>query len=248
MYRGILWQKMKLAHYAWRVENPQAPAMPSAWALARKKLAEGRALVGPAFMARKPGPGSPYTAAQLGQLRGVFVLLCLYFSKDARFLELNPRYSFDKGILLQGGLGLGKTTLLELFAENPRRGYHVLATTDINQEYKKHGPKAVEALEKPQAFAFDDLGQESTTVQWMGNYDTVLEEILNERYRLQKRYPTKGPLCHASTNLPVKPQPEWEGPETSWPHTLLAQYGNRVVDRFREMFNQVVMPAMPSFR
>lgn len=240
---------MHRKHHTWKMRNPQRKPHPTALQLFRYYLqlarygSDTRPAISRQYASKRTQP----------EIRQVLWVACLYWARDSRFLALNPRYSFDKGMLYQGGLGTGKTTLLELFSENPVRGYSVTDTATLNKEYLKAGPLAElhKSLDKPAAWGIDELGQEAQTVQYMGNWVPVLEEVLSTRARLAERYPNYRPLLHATTNLPILRPAEFAGlevPGPGEPNSIELHYGNRVLDRFKKMFNQVEMPDIASFR
>lgn len=69
--------------------------------------------------------------------------------------------------------------------------------------------------------AIDDLGLEESVVYWQGNRYKPMEDILY--YRYERMLPTI-----VTTNLPL--------------HKLREKYGDRLADRFNEMFRVVPMP------
>lgn len=176
----------------------------------------------------------------------VITLLSLYFTKDERFLSQKKGYSFRKGILLIGPMGVGKTNLLELCQVNPFASFIPSKCKDIVGEFsrERHGGQQVIDLYANDLFvenaddtfghhflgrSFDDLGQESIGKHytWEAN---VMEQIIEKRYDSGNFYRT-----HATSN-----------------HTLdqfSDIYSPRVEDRCYEMFNVIQYPSTAkSFR
>lgn len=153
--------------------------------------------------------------------------LCFYFSNDARFTG-----DANKGLLLVGGVGIGKTTLMEFFKQNQKFSYRVLSCREIESDFSSEGEKSVQycSYNVPIAvnsnpfghqeigFCFDDLGTEANAKHY-GKEKNVMAEIILNRYDNQlPRYCT-----HITTNLTAD--------------QIREQYGSRVTDRMREMFN-----------
>ncbi len=145
-----------------------------------------------------------------------------------RNLDLN------KGILLTGPIGCGKTTLMNLLKYFFQSGkqYKVKSTRDISFEFETEGYKVINRYSKnpaklsysnpvPNIYCFDDLGIEQTQKHF-GNECNVMGEILLSRYDL---FISKGIPTHLTTNLSASEIEE--------------KYGNRVRSRMREMFNLV---------
>lgn len=162
----------------------------------------------------------------------VFLLL-VYFYHD---LENASRFDLDlnKGILLTGPVGCGKTSIMSLmrFLLAKDEQYTVVSARDIGMEYIKDGFQVIEKYStksfhlgqdsiRPKAYCFDDLGLESNYRHY-GNETNVLGEIILSRYPLFIHQRMK---THATTNLPSR--------------QLEKIYGNRVRSRMREMFNLI---------
>ncbi|MCC3156456.1 ATP-binding protein [Hymenobacter sp. 15J16-1T3B] len=128
--------------------------------------------------------GKPYEVTDYN--RWILNQLCLYFAGDKRF-EKDGR-SLEKGIMLRGGVGCGKTTLLTLFAGNPRQPFEVTPCEDVVGTYmqprEKGGREALRRFKQlnriPSAHepmynyrqwmghCFDDLGTEDWNARHMG--------------------------------------------------------------------------------
>ena len=135
-----------------------------------------------------------------------------------------------KGILLNGPIGCGKTTLMTLvgYFFPPERQYQVKSAREISFEYEKEGYDTIAKYGKIHAgkpnaaiWCFDDIGIEQPQ-KYFGNECNVLAEILLSRYEL---FVSKGIPTHVTTNLSAT--------------ELESKYGNRLRSRMREMFNLV---------
>lgn len=170
-------------------------------------------------------------------MRPIFDTLLLYFAKDAK-CTLNP----NKGIILAGGIGVGKTKLMQIFDHNPLQSFDVYSAQDIANLYgdKEKGGGAMIARfgaefhniynwyecwgQKKWGVCIDDMGTESSRKHF-GNESNVIADII------QARYLHKVPFnqTHITTNL--------NGDE------IEQAYGARVRSRLREMFNVIEIPA-----
>jgi DNA replication protein DnaC len=174
--------------------------------------------------------------------RKIVELICLYFTNDPEFEKLG--FSLEKGIMLYGGVGVGKTHLLNLFRNNQKYSYQVVSCQDVEGIYAKNGPDANQqtgeqglrryfGLVSLQAtnqygqntlgFMFDDLGQEIQNTKYYGTERNVMQEVLSQRYKNKLFTST-----HVTTNLTAE--------------EIKTAYGARVSDRMREMFNIIEFP------
>ena len=152
--------------------------------------------------------------------REILYKLCLYFIKDrVRCSQLG--IDVDKGILLSGPVGCGKTSLMKLlkYMVPHRRPYAVIPSRNIVFAFNHLGYKVIGDYGDSQSYCLDDLGVEPGGVHF-GKECNVLGEILLSRYELFIEHRL---MTHATTNLNAQ---ELEG-----------RYGNRVRSRMRELFN-----------
>ena len=148
--------------------------------------------------------------------------LCIYFIRDIETcnkLQINP----NKGILLSGPVGCGKTSLMKLLPFIiPRQNKHIVVPArNITFSFNKSGFKIIEEYGNNGFYCFDDLGVE-TTGRHFGKDCNVMGEILLSRYDLFLKNKTR---THATTNLNAA--------------ELEERYGIRVRSRLRELFNLI---------
>jgi energy-coupling factor transporter ATP-binding protein EcfA2 len=158
--------------------------------------------------------------------------LIAYFLKDEQS-AFQYNIDLNKGILLAGPVGCGKTSLMTImkhltpiehkFALKPCRdisfefiadGYRIIH--DYSKETRARGGHNVASI-----YCFDDLGIESS-LKYYGNECNVMAEVLLGRYDcfVNKRIPT-----HLTTNLSAS--------------EIEKYYGLRVRSRLRAMMNLI---------
>lgn len=137
------------------------------------------------------------------------------------------------GVMFIGGVGNGKTTLLRAL----QRGYWWMMqdeSCDYQTEYRLDivNAKQLSDTNKTwQKLGIDELGIEPIEVQDYGNITTPSSDVLT--YRYDRRLPT-----FVTTNLAQRPD---DG------ETLRQRYGDRLADRFNEMF-YVILFSNQSYR
>lgn len=176
--------------------------------------------------------------------------LCYYHTGDTRFENFKDAdrkplgWKLNKGIMLMGDVGTGKTTIMKLFEINKRQSYTTiscrkvagqfadtkgigLGAHEILQVYSRNTPNSymdmTYFLQKERGYCFDDLGTEETKKNF-GNEVDVMKEILLNRYDNKQ---ATWNSTHITTNLSAD---EIEG-----------YYGARVRSRMREMFNMIIL-------
>lgn len=152
----------------------------------------------------------------------ILSMLSNYFIRDAKNCEkynINP----DKGILLSGPVGCGKTSLMRLLKNivPHQRQYEVIPARNIVFGFNHIGFKTIEDFGNEGFFCFDDLGVEATG-RHFGKDCNVMGEILISRHELFLKHKVR---THATTNLNVI--------------ELEERYGSRVRSRMRQMFNLI---------
>lgn len=161
----------------------------------------------------------------------IYQLLSFYFTNDKRFEE-RSNFSLNKGLLIFGNIGCGKTTILNLFRNNPKQGYGMVGCKNIAHLYAQEGSKVIDKYsgmlsgstiygQKEAGICFDDLGTESSTKHF-GTESNVMSDILLNRYDRNDN------TTHLTTNLTAEQIKEF--------------YGDRVASRMKEMFNLIKFP------
>ena len=155
--------------------------------------------------------------------------LIAYFLKDEQACyQFN--IDLEKGILLTGPIGCGKTSLMTLMKHLAPIGnkFSVKPCRDISFEFIQDGYQIIHKYSigqlyqsEPRTYCFDDLGTENN-LKYFGNECNVMAEILLSRYDL---FISKKLLTHITTNLSAT--------------EIEKQYGNRVRSRLREMVNLI---------
>ncbi len=152
----------------------------------------------------------------------VLYKLCIYFIRD---FEASEKLNIDpnKGILLSGPVGCGKTSLMKLLRHivPHQKSYELIPARNITFAFNNIGYKTIQEYGNSNFYCFDDLGVE-TTGRHFGKDCNVMGEILLSRYDLflQRKIRT-----HATTNLNAQ--------------ELEERYGNRVRSRMRQLFNLI---------
>ena len=197
---------------------------------------------------KNPPPPPKYNPAELG----VVIMNLAKKQLGIEFKVTNPEilnnllsyfcyepgaFDLNKGIMLAGGVGVGKTTLMKLFQHNQKNSFIVVSCRKVAQDYVsggddgKGGFKAIEKYWKPfitsanefghnkRAVCFDDLGTESDKSHF-GNHLNAMAEVILNRYD----NPDLIGMTHFTTNL--------SGDE------IEKHYGTRVRSRMREMVNK----------
>jgi energy-coupling factor transporter ATP-binding protein EcfA2 len=161
----------------------------------------------------------------------VITKLITWFLRDEAMAK-NENIQLDKGLLLSGPVGCGKTAILQILNTLCKSKYQftVKSCKEITIAFSQNGYSSLEKYigpvsgKKPDGistFCFDDLGVEDNVSLW-GKDCNVLAEILLLRY---DRYLSHGLFTHITTNLNTQ--------------KLEERYGDRIRSRMRQMFNLI---------
>lgn len=235
-------QRQKNDAYWQRILNPGASWSPSelgSWILAESKRKDAQNL-NPRYVGPKGFILDEYSQA-------VFDLLCMYFTNHPDFENAGQyydqfkegRFSLDKGIMMVGPTGIGKTALLFLFCDNPRQSFTVspckLAIDSYEGAETSQAGKMIydRFTVKSDVYggrfragqggrAFDDLGNETIPAVLFNKKRNMMLDILERRYEIG---PEDAGLTHLTTNLTTQ--------------QIEDLYGKRIRSRMREMFNMI---------
>ena len=184
----------------------------------------------------------------------LFEALCYYFVSSPLFEKImirdedgtgciDPNWRLNKGLLLCGSVGVGKTKIMQLFSVNKRQNFEVLNALDISNLFasksenggvevisrfsKMHKPLQVKhednLWQERTGLCIDDLGTEEDKINF-GNKSNVIADILFGRYSNSS---LARDMTHVTTNLTVK--------------GIKERYGERIWSRMSEMFNVIQM-------
>ena len=187
----------------------------------------------------------------------IFKLCCYYIQDHYSCAQMG--IDTNKGILLTGPVGCGKTFLMKLLLHLAphKTSYEIIPTRNIVFRFNASGFATLEQYNQAKNYCFDDLGVEPKGSHY-GKDLNVLGEILLSRYDLFTRHPqiienrslsevevkannqqpttnNQQPITnnhsktHITTNLNAK--------------EIEKRYGNRVRSRLRAMFNLISFDA-----
>lgn len=142
----------------------------------------------------------------------------------------------NKGFLIQGGVGCGKTARIRLFSKlfcvqilNAKPLCKALAENNSTDFFRNMTRTDIFSLDEPPARYFDtiidDLGTEEREYLTFGNRRDVMDEVLSARYLIFEKRRIK---THFTTNLNDK--------------MLYDRYGERIYSRLCEMCHFIKMP------
>lgn len=158
----------------------------------------------------------------------IYKLLAYFLKDEVACFQLN--IDLNKGILLSGPIGSGKTTLMNLMKTitSAEHKFYIKPCRDISYEFIQEGYEVIHKYSKgklyqsdPKTICFDDLGTENN-LKYYGNECNVMAEILLSRYDI---FISKNTQTHITTNLSAT--------------EMESAYGNRVRSRLRSMINLI---------
>lgn len=143
--------------------------------------------------------------------------LCFFISEDKRF-ETDLGYSFKKGILIRGTVGLGKTFLTSCIRDNELNPVAIISMLEIADEVRSEGEYVIK-MGANRILYLDDVGTEEATVNHYGTRINFFKQFIEGVY-LRNRDFNK---LIISTNNSFSEIEE--------------KYGFRVRSRIKDMFN-----------
>ncbi len=168
---------------------------------------------------------------------GEIILKLLAWALKDEAQAAKHNISLDKGILLSGPVGTGKSSLLHLlrWILPPERRYAIKPCREIAYEFGEEGfpvfsrytrqsfhrTHTIDDEPLPRTICFDDLGREPI-VQHFGNTVNVMAELLLSRYDY---FTSHRMITHVTTNLNSA--------------ELEERYGKAVRSRCRSLFNLI---------
>ena len=158
------------------------------------------------------------------------ILQLMYYFTNNEEKAKEHNIDLNKGLMISGPIGCGKTTLLELMKliAVPEKKYMLTTSREISFEFIKEGFEVIQRYSKGipgqqtrRNIAFDDLGTERNLKHY-GNECNIMAEILLSRYDLFVAHKF---VTHITTNLSATELEDY--------------YGNRVRSRLRNMCNLI---------
>jgi DNA replication protein DnaC len=159
--------------------------------------------------------------------------LCNYFIQD-HYSCAQMGIDTNKGLLLSGPVGCGKTSLMKLLLHLAphKTNYELIPSRNIVFNFNAKGYEVLEKYNQNQNYCFDDLGVEPTGSHYAKECN-VMGEILLSRYDIfiqkhtnnQQLSTNNHSVTHITTNLNAQ--------------EIEKRYGNRVRSRMRTMFNLI---------
>lgn len=162
------------------------------------------------------------------EYKRIYVQLCAYFAGDKETFEGD----LNKGLMLYGCVGDGKTSLMRAFSLNQRNSYSVVSVKQIGKDYKEHGMEVLKPFgsdlrrsknkygQSTRCFCFDDVGTEGIYKNY-GDELNIVEDIVLMRY-------DAGLTTHFTTNQDFE--------------YITKFYGERVSSRLLKMVNVIELP------
>lgn len=145
----------------------------------------------------------------------------------------------EKGVLLIGNIGVGKSALMRvfqrLFINSPRQFRRISAPELVRMLDEYSSGELLDRYGKTLLcdLYIDDIGLENSEFKRYGNGTNIVAEIIFERHEL---FVTSGYKTHFSTNIPLTVNRD-KFPNLN---TLTDLYGNRLTDRLTEMTETII--------
>jgi hypothetical protein len=165
---------------------------------------------------------------------GVYADLIRYFHGDPQFDQDYFPGALEKGILLMGPTGSGKSMAMQIMSiyrqiddtkfilngKCYRMNYEVIDVNKIVNDFMLNAYDGIKVHCNRYVTCLDDIGTESEEVKYYGNNLDVISYILSERYANKR-------LTFGTTNFNVD--------------KLEEKYGDRIISRMYVLFNFITM-------
>lgn len=145
--------------------------------------------------------------------------ICFFISNDERF-ETELGFSFNKGLLIRGISGIGKTHVVKCIEKNELNPVLILSMIEISEELKENGVFEIIKGNKKIIY-LDDVGTEEPSINHFGTKITFFKNFIETYYLRNKAF----------NRLIISTNENWKGVEE--------KYGFRVRSRMQEMFNVI---------
>lgn len=143
--------------------------------------------------------------------------LCFFLSADKRF-ETELGYSFNKGILIRGISGLGKTHLVQCLKDNELISIKTISILEITDVIKYEGEYNLQVYDNSITY-LDDVGTEEPTINHYGTKVSFFKNFIELFYLRTNIY----------NHLMISTNNSFQEIED--------RYGFRVRSRIKDMFN-----------
>lgn len=145
--------------------------------------------------------------------------LCYFLSRDERF-EKELGYSFQKGILIRGISGLGKTHLVKCLEKNELFPVLILSMIEIADQIKHDGEFPI-VMGDNKVIYLDDVGTEEPTINHYGTKINFFKQFIETIYLKNQNKSFAGLMISTNNSFAE----------------IEDKYGFRVRSRMKEMFN-----------
>lgn len=148
------------------------------------------------------------------------------------FTEGQTNLNRDKGLLIRGAIGSGKTFTMKVIQKwlSEQKKFSFYRCQNIAEDFNKAGSNVLVEYNIEKEILFDDLGAEEQG-RFYGDKQEVFEKIILHRYDV---YTTTGHRTHFTTNFSNE--------------QLQKKYGARAYDRLKDLVNVVNFPVKESRR
>ena len=145
--------------------------------------------------------------------------LCYFISRDEK-LETDLKMSLNKGLLIRGISGIGKTHLVKCLKANELNPILIISMLDIAEEIKEHGEYQIKS-ENHKIIYLDDVGSEEAVINHYGTKINFFKTFIESVYLRAKSF---NHIIFSTNNSFDE---------------IEERYGFRVRSRLKDMFNVI---------